>query len=203
MAHDQQSAAESMASTLFKHKRDHTSHILTTNDDSSFALTDTHDLIESAWNQAQTGQYMLKSNLLNWIYLHPVTQQVVLLPGSFDHWVDRHTESVAVLQQIRDARSEGVRLPGFDQDRDFGAQVAHDGGMQVELDRWGTSLVARSRLENRDAITPLHFAQACPAGVCLHLKNWYKAYTAEHEYAHADYVNKRLQTLFPGQYEDE
>jgi hypothetical protein len=203
MTQEPRSVAESIASGLYRHQRDHTSRILTTSIGSSVVLTETNDLIESAWTQAQTGPYMLKSNLLNWLDLHPVTQQIVLLPGSFDHWVDRHTESVAVLQQIRDARSEGVRLPGFDQDRDFGAQVAHDGGMQVELDRWGTSLVAWSRLENRDAITTLHYAQACPAGVCLHLKNWYKAYTAEREYAHADYVNRRLQTLFPGQYGDE
>lgn len=205
MAQERQSTANSMASKLFKHERDDTSHILTTDDDdgSSFVLSGTRSLLESAWTQALTGQYMFKPNLLNWVDLHPITEQIVLQPGSFAEWVDRHTESVAVLQHIREARSEGVSISKFDQDRGFSAQKTHDGGMQVELDRWGTSLVAWSRLENRDAITPLHYAQACPAGVCLHLKNWYKAYTPKGEYAHADYVNKRLQTLFPGQYEDE
>ena len=197
MAQEQQSAANSMASTLYEHERDHTSHILTTEDGSSFVLSGTRSLIEPAWTQALTGQYMFKPNLLNWVDLHPTTQQIVLQPGSFAEWVDRHTESVAVLQHIREARSEGVRIPKFDQDRGFSAQKTHDKGMKGVLDRWGSSLVAWSRLGNRDAIPHSQYAQACPAGVCLHLKNWYIAYRTG--YHHAIYVAQRCDTMFGGQ----
>jgi hypothetical protein len=190
-----------MASTLFEHERDDTSHILTTEDGSSFVLSGTRSLLESAWTQALTGQYMFKPNLLSWVSLHPVTQQIVLQPGSFAEWVDRHTESVAILQHIRETRSEGVRIPQFDQDRGFSAQKIHDEGMKGVLDSWGSSLVAWSRLGNRYVIPHSQYAQACPAGVCLHLKNWYNTYRTG--FYHADYLHKRLQTIVPSQYGDE
>lgn len=201
MAQERQSTANSMASTLFEHERDDTSHILTAEDSSSFVLSGTRSLLESAWTQALTGQYMFKRNLLNWVDLHPTTQQIVLQPGSFAEWADRHMESVAVLQHIREARSEGVTIPEFDQDREFSAQKTHDEGMKGLLNRWGSTLAEWSRLGNRDAIAHGQYAQACPAGVCLHLKKWYNTYRTG--FYHADYLHKRLQTMFPGQYEDE
>lgn len=78
MTQEPRSVAESMASSLYRHQRDHTSRILTTSIGSYFVLTDTNDLIESAWTRPQTGPYMLKPNLLNWVDLHPITRQVVL-----------------------------------------------------------------------------------------------------------------------------
>jgi hypothetical protein len=189
----------SLASTLFLHDREDTSSILNTNPDNSLVLTETRKQIESAWSQAETGHFMLKRDLMGWIDVYRSTSHIFVKPGNLDEWVNRHTECCAMLQQIRDARREGVRIPGLDHGRDLTAHREHDEMMSESLVSWAEILVDLSKSANAKIIPHSTFVGACPTQVCLHLKTWHLAYTTNG--SHVDYVERRLQTVYPDHFE--
>jgi hypothetical protein len=199
MSEERSFTNSSLASTLFLHDREHTSGILTAKTDGSLMLTETRKQIESAWSQAETGHFMLKRDLMGWIDVHRTTSHIFVKPGDLNDWVNRHTECCALLQQIRDARREGVRIPGLDHGSGLTAHREHDEMMSESLVSWATALIDLSKFANAKIIPHSTFVGACPTQVCLHLKAWHLAYTING--SHVDYVERRLQTVLPDHFE--
>jgi hypothetical protein len=88
---------------------------------------------------------------MGWIDVHRSTSHMFVKPGNLNEWVNRHTECCAVLQQIRDARREGVRIPGLDHGSDLTAHRELDEMMSESLVSWAEIL-----LTSQDMASCLH-----------------------------------------------